>query len=62
MPKPYADLVVEGLSAEGNAVSGGVLNVSWSVSNQGIGITDKDTFSENIWLSEKPMAEAESGI
>ncbi|UOP01492.1 CARDB domain-containing protein [Kingella potus] len=53
MPKPYADLVVEGLSAEGNAVSGGVLNVSWSVSNQGIGITDKDTFSENIWLSEK---------
>ena len=53
MPKPYADLVVDNLSVEGQAVSGQTLNVAWSISNKGIGITDKDTFSETIWLSEK---------
>ena len=53
MPKPYADLQVQAVSAQGNATSGQPLHVSWTVTNQGIGITDLAKWTDHVWLSSK---------
>ena len=52
MPEPYSDLFIEQIYIIDQAVSGRSLKVSWSVINQGIGITNHDMFSEYVWLSE----------
>ncbi|WEI17182.1 CARDB domain-containing protein [Acinetobacter proteolyticus] len=55
MPKAYADLQVNSLSIDNTQqlISGSTTTVKWSVSNQGIGITDKDTWVDRIWLSSQ---------
>lgn len=54
MPVAYADLQVESVTTQGTAYSGRSLNVSWSVANNGIGITNTATWSDNVWLSRNP--------
>ncbi|MDH3460422.1 MAG: hypothetical protein OEM00_05480, partial [Burkholderiaceae bacterium] len=51
MPIPYADLVVESVSTPSEAFSGRAITVEWTVANRGIGITDKGTWSDSVWLS-----------
>ncbi|MCP4925155.1 MAG: hypothetical protein GY916_04335, partial [Gammaproteobacteria bacterium] len=48
---PYADLQVNSVSAVGAASSGKPLTVSWTVVNNGIGITNSGSWSDRIWLS-----------
>lgn len=52
MPRPYADLIVEQVSSSQQASSGQALTVSWSVLNQGIGITDRTVWTDVVWLTE----------
>jgi hypothetical protein len=49
--KPYSDLVVDTVIAESTANTGQTLNVSWTVSNQGIATTDKTTWSDSVILA-----------
>ncbi|MFO0443142.1 MAG: CARDB domain-containing protein, partial [Betaproteobacteria bacterium] len=51
MPIPYADLRVESVSVPAAAVSGQPLQVSWTVANRGIGITDRSTWDDRVWLT-----------
>ncbi|MER9397477.1 LEPR-XLL domain-containing protein [Mesorhizobium sp. M0615] len=50
VPIPYADLTVTDLVADASAQSGGRLNVSWTVKNQGVGVTDRDQWTDTITL------------
>ncbi|RUZ17283.1 CARDB domain-containing protein, partial [Mesorhizobium sp. M7A.F.Ca.CA.001.09.1.1] len=50
VPIPYADLTVTDLVADASAQSGGRLNVSWTVKNQGIGVTDRDQWTDTVTL------------
>lgn len=54
MPKPYADLQVQSVTAQGAATSGQPLTLSWSVVNNGIGITDTAQWTDHVWLSSNP--------
>src|SRR5262249_25674033 len=38
----------------GTAVSGGSVHVTWTVVNNGIGITDDSQWSDQVWLSSNP--------
>ena len=51
MPIPYADLIVPTVSVPGPAQSGQNLAVSWRVENQGIGLTNRSTCADYIWLA-----------
>ena len=51
MPIPYADLRVDGGLDAGTALSGKPLDVTWTVANRGIGITDAGEWSDSVWLS-----------
>jgi hypothetical protein len=50
MPLPYADLVVSSVTTDPSAVSGGTLRVTWTVANQGIGVTNLATWSDIVTL------------
>ncbi|MEH2565659.1 CARDB domain-containing protein [Bradyrhizobium sp. AZCC 2289] len=50
MPIPYADLVVSSVTADANANSGGALHLSWTVTNQGIGITSLPSWTDSVAL------------
>jgi subtilase family serine protease len=51
MPIPYADLQVLSVTTQGSAASGKPLSVSWEVVNNGIGITNVESWGDRIWLS-----------
>jgi len=51
MPIPYADLQVESVTTQGAAASGRPLSISWEVVNNGIGITNIDSWSDKVRLS-----------
>jgi subtilase family serine protease len=54
MPVAYADLRIDSVSAQaisGVPSSGQPMRVSWTVSNQGIGITNTNQWSDSVWLS-----------
>ena len=51
MPIPYADLQVDSVTTQGAASSGRPLGISWEVVNNGIGITNIDSWSDKVWLS-----------
>ncbi|WP_167370367.1 CARDB domain-containing protein [Acinetobacter genomosp. 33YU] len=55
MPKAYADLQLTSLSIDNaeNLMSGSSTTVRWAVSNNGIGITDKDSWLDHVWLSSQ---------
>src|SRR5439155_2586017 len=54
MVAPYADLLVSALSAPAGGNSGQPLTVSWSVTNQGIGVTDRADWGDQIRLASDP--------
>ncbi len=55
VPLPYADLVISALEAEKNtANSGQALEVSWTVTNQGIGLTSTNQWSDRLQLASDP--------
>ncbi|MCW9030677.1 MAG: hypothetical protein OQK58_04255 [Gammaproteobacteria bacterium] len=53
-PIPYADLVVSNAGVSGLAQSGQSLQVSWTVVNQGVGVTNKDKWSDYVFLTTDP--------
>jgi subtilase family serine protease len=56
-PKPYADLVVTSLAVPATGSSGQPLQVSWTVKNQGIGVTDSSEWSDAVSLSTDPAGQ-----
>ena len=52
--KPYADLNLIGIEVAADAQSGQALNVAWTVRNDGIGLTDRTEWSDQIILSRNP--------
>ncbi|MDV6028669.1 MAG: hypothetical protein F9B45_00865 [Phycisphaera sp. RhM] len=53
-PTPYADLVVSSVDVPPTASSGGLLEITWEVTNQGIGPTDVATWGDVIRLARNP--------
>ncbi|MGE3817844.1 MAG: putative Ig domain-containing protein, partial [Isosphaeraceae bacterium] len=50
-PTPYADLVVSAVDAPATGGSGRPLHVSWTVTNQGIGLTSTPDWSDTVRLT-----------
>lgn len=57
MPIPYADLQIEEIAPQGEAKSGQPLTVEWTVSNQGIGITNDSEWIDELFLATDPAGE-----
>ncbi|MCB2004975.1 MAG: hypothetical protein KDH93_08170, partial [Rhodoferax sp.] len=51
MKIPYADLVIDSVTPADGAHSGRPLEITWVVRNQGIGLTDIDSWSDRVYLS-----------
>ncbi|HND50976.1 MAG TPA: CARDB domain-containing protein, partial [Pirellulaceae bacterium] len=51
MPIPYADLVVTGIEPQAGAASGQPLTISYTVANQGIGLTSVGAWSDYVYLA-----------
>src|SRR4029079_14456861 len=51
MPIPYADLKVTDVTVAATALSGTLLDVTWTVLNDGIGRTDRSSWSGTVALS-----------
>nr|WP_013334799.1 CARDB domain-containing protein [Gloeothece verrucosa]ADN18050.1 YD repeat protein [Gloeothece verrucosa PCC 7822] len=56
-PRPYADLTVSSVTTQNNGSSGQPLTVSWTVTNSGIGITNTNTLTDEIFLSNDPTGQ-----
>ena len=54
MPIPYADLVVSSIAVPQPAGSGQPLNVTWTVKNQGIGLTSVPSWDDDLALASDP--------
>ncbi len=54
MPIPYADLVVSSIVVPQPAGSGLPLNVTWTITNQGIGLTNTPSWSDDLALASDP--------
>jgi hypothetical protein len=54
VPIPYADLRVEAVSTPSTAFSGKPIDITWTVANRGIGITDSSAWGDSVWLSANP--------
>ena len=54
MPIPYADLVVSSIDVPQPAGSGLPLNVTWTVTNQGIGLTSVPSWDDDLALASDP--------
>ncbi|WP_410473226.1 hypothetical protein ACGTJS_04895 [Faucicola mancuniensis] len=52
MPIAYADLTVDSIATNTTAYSGQSIEVTWQVSNRGIGITNTNQWTDSIWLSD----------
>jgi YD repeat-containing protein len=50
-PIPYADLVVSSVTAPAAGASGRPIQVSWTVANQGIGVTNPGIWSDDVSLA-----------
>ncbi|MCC7204900.1 MAG: Ig-like domain-containing protein, partial [Phycisphaeraceae bacterium] len=53
-PKPYADLVVDVVVSQDLGSNGLSISVQWTVSNQGIGVTDTPNWSDQVRLTTDP--------
>ncbi|MBS0640889.1 MAG: hypothetical protein JSS43_13510, partial [Proteobacteria bacterium] len=53
-PVPYADLIVTSVTPTSAASSGQDLTLSWSVKNQGIGLTNVSQWQDLVYLSATP--------
>ena len=54
MPFPYADLKLIDVSVPATAQSGGLLEVTWTVRNDGIGRTDLTNWSDTVTVARNP--------
>jgi hypothetical protein len=54
MPIPYADLVVSGVTAPDVGASGQPLQLSWTVTNQGIATTNIEGWGDQVSLATDP--------
>ncbi len=54
MPIPYADLVVSSIVDPQNAGSGLPVNVTWTVTNQGIGLTSVPSWNDDLAIASDP--------
>ncbi len=54
MPIPYADLVVSSITVPQPASSGLPINVTWTITNQGIGLTSVPSWSDDLALASDP--------
>ncbi len=57
MQAPYADLVVTEIDADPSAFSGQAVNLRWTVSNVGLGMTSKDSWYDEIYLATDPQGQ-----
>ena len=55
MPIPYADLRVTNIAPNSEASSGQPLTVSWSVINEGIGLTSTNSWTDRLYLATDPQ-------
>ena len=55
---PYSDLIVDEVTYNGEASSGQPLEVSWTISNRGIETTDRDTWTDYVYISDDPAGAA----
>ena len=53
-PIKYADLVVSSVTAPAAGASGQPISMSWTVANQGIGVTNESSWSDAVSLSTDP--------
>ena len=53
-PTPYAELVVSAVTVPATASSGQPVQISWTVTNQGIGTTNTSAWSDNVYLASDP--------
>jgi 6-phosphogluconolactonase (cycloisomerase 2 family) len=53
-PQPYADLVVSSVSGAATGATGKPLTLTWTVTNQGIGVTDTDGWGDDVTLTSDP--------
>src|SRR5262249_2134074 len=56
--KPFADLVVEAVSAPDSALAGDRIALSWRVRNVGIAVTDASTWTDRVVLSSDETLDA----
>ena len=54
MPVAYADLVVSQVTVPGTVESGLPLDVSWTVENRGIGVTNTGNWIDRVYLATDP--------
>ena len=54
---PYADLVVSSVNVPATAASGQSMTVSWSVLNQGIGVTSPSSWNDSVSLATDPLGQ-----
>ncbi len=52
--RPYADLVVDDVSVPAIGRAGEVIEVAWTVRNQGIAVTETSSWTDNIYISNDP--------
>ncbi len=53
-PIPYADLVVPSVTVSPTGASGQPVQISWTVANQGIGVTNTSSWSDEVSLATDP--------
>ncbi len=51
MKIPYSDLVIDSVAVADGAMSGRALDLTWVVRNQGIGLTNSDSWNDRVYLS-----------
>ncbi len=56
-PTPYADLVVSSISAQANSATGQPVSVTYTVTNQGIGVTNTDSWEDDVSLASDPAGQ-----
>ncbi|HND51949.1 MAG TPA: CARDB domain-containing protein, partial [Pirellulaceae bacterium] len=61
-PTPYADLAFTALNAPSTAFSGQQVNLSWTVINQGIGLTDRSSWTDGVFLASDPAGLNRVGV
>ena len=54
MPIPYADLQIDSITFSDQAESGQPLEITWTVSNQGLGLTNRGSWRDSIHLYADP--------
>ncbi|MEM9586008.1 MAG: CARDB domain-containing protein, partial [Planctomycetota bacterium] len=57
MPIPYADLVITDVTPAPTGASGQPLELSWTVQNQGIGLTNRANWNDLVYVTDDPTGQ-----